>query len=163
MRKGVSVVGAAIVLLVLLVIGTSLYTGDIPLSSGSQYNDYEQFIDDEFAQYEGVATVNRVVDPWTLEAPEYQPAAGHRFVAIEVTIENPSDRSETVWADADGFKLTDADRFAYAPAPLRMRTELPEVELDPGEKANGWVVFEVDEHSGLKSLSYWTADIELPR
>ena len=163
MRKGASLVGGAVVLLVLFVIGTSLVSGDNPLSSGSGPDQYDEFLDEQLAQYEGVAAVERVVDPWTLEGPEYQPAAGYRFVALEVTIENPSDRSDTIWAEAAGFKLTDSENFAYAPSPAGLQPQLPEVELEPGEKASGWVVFEVDDDNSLKSLSYWTADIPLPR
>ena len=163
MRKGASLVGGAVVLLVLLVIGTSLYTGDLPLSSGSGPDEYDEFLDEQLAQYEGVAAVDRVVDPWAPEGTEYQPPSGRRFVAFEVTIENPNDRSDTVWADAEGFKLTDAEKFAYAPTPLRMQTQLPSVELEPGEKASGWVVFEVDDDNALKSLSYWSAEVALPR
>jgi hypothetical protein len=44
-----------------------------------------------------------------------------------------------------------------------MQTQLPSVELEPGEKASGWVVFEVDDDNALKSLSYWSAEVALPR
>ena len=162
MRKGASLVGGAVVLLVLFVIGTSLVSGDNPLSSGSQTGQYDEFLDEQLAQYEGVAAVDRLVDPWTPEGTEYQASSGRRLVALEVTVDNPSDGSETVWADADGFKLTDAEKFAYAPTPLRMQTQLPLLELGPGEKASGWVVFEVDEENALKSLSYWSAEVALP-
>ena len=163
MRKGVSLVGGAVALLVLFVIGTSLYTGDLSLSSGSQSGDYEQFIDEELAQYQGVVAVNQLIDPWASEVPEDQPAPGHRFVALEVTIDNPRDRSDTLWADAEGFKLRDGENFVYVPTSPRVQAQLPEVELEPGEKASGWVVFEVNEHNSIESLSYWSADVALPR
>jgi hypothetical protein len=45
-----------------------------------------------------------------------------------------------------------------------MEPGLPEgIQLEDGEKANGWVLFEIDEDAEVESLRYFSAELPLPQ
>ncbi len=150
--KRTSLVGGGLGLLVLIVVGGSLLSGSGLFSSSD--DGWEP--PDVFAP-ESV-TVHEVVDPWTSPAPDDQPAPGRRFVAASVTIENPEDSGGTTFISAGFFKMTDENRIAYAPT----ASDIGDLDLAPGEKTRGWVVFEIDKLSAIKSLTYVTTEVALP-
>ena len=158
-RRGASLFGVAAVIILLIVVGGSLARGDNPLSSDSHGDDYEEFVEEQ--QVERI-TVNEVVDPSVPDGPYYQPAPGHRLVGLSVTIENPESSDTTTYVGPEWFKLTDSDGFAHGPTYSHLRPELRGLELEPGEKTSGWVMFEVDERSTIRSLTYWTTAVALP-
>ena len=90
-------------------------------------------------------TVHTVTDPYTPSNQfDIQPAAGRRFVAVELTMTNTSDRPQPV-STATGTEMTDhLDRLgSYS---LAGASELPRLDtatVAPGEARRGWVVFEV--------------------
>lgn len=163
-RRGASVLLAVIVIIGLIVLGTSLARGDLSLSSGSRGQDVQQYLDEQIALFSGVVTVNQLVDPWAPMDANDRPSPGRRFVALEVVMANQGDRSAPVYASASMFKLTDTANFAYEPVSSHAQPEVPrDLELAPGEKARGWLTFEVDEGKSIKSLTYWTVNVPLPR
>jgi hypothetical protein len=134
----------------------------IPLPFGSSGNDYENLVDEGPPQFEGVVTVNQMADPWEQADSQNQPTAGRRFVALELTVANPEDSDEPIYWNQFGLKLTDSENFAYAPASFGEQSQLQALELKPGEKTSGWVVFEVDENHTVGSLTYWASEVALP-
>jgi hypothetical protein len=135
----------------------------IPLPFGSSGNDYDSLVDEGVLEFQGVVTVNDIVDPSVPDDPDDQPATGRRFVALELTVTNPEDNDGPIYWGAAGLKLTDSNGFAYVPTSSPTRPELPSLELEPGEKTSGWGTFEVAERGAIKSLTYFATEIPLPR
>ena len=98
-------------------------------------------------------TLNVIQDPWTSDNEFIQPDAGKRFVAFDVTIENPGD-SGTHSANPFNFKLTDAESFAYDPTFFGPDPQLGSVDLGSHEKTRGWITFQVNQATPLKLLKY---------
>lgn len=158
--KGLPLLGGAGLAILLLVVGGSLAGGEIPLLSSSQTDDLEGFDDEQVPWYEGVATVEQLIDPWT--NPQVEPAAGRRLVAFEVTIANPPERDDSAYTSGGLFKLVDSENLVYG---ARYSPALPTVSegpLQPGQRTNGWILFEVEEPNAIKSLTYGTTDLPLP-
>ncbi len=101
-----------------------------------------------------------MADPWT--APDMQAAPGRRYVAFDVVIENPIGSGAPHYTAARGFKLSDSQRFVYAPESVKGNGGLDAVNLDPGERVAGWVVFEVGETSVVADLRYESRKLALP-
>ncbi len=159
-RRGIGLLGGAAIAIVVIVIVASLAGGGT--SSSGVPDDYEQYLN-EFEGLQGQATANELLDPWKAASADEQPSPGHRYVAIEVTIENNTNDAVPVYVSHSLFKLTDSENFAYSPTPSRAKPQLPEgLELAPGQKTRGWVTFEVDESSQIESLEYWSTEVELP-
>lgn len=101
-------------------------------------------------------TLNEIADPWVSPAtfaPD-TPDPGKRFVAFDVTIQYVRE-SGTHFACGFGFRLTDADAFAYDMALLfDLEPSLECLDLGGGEKTRGWIAFEVNEGAALKLLKY---------
>jgi hypothetical protein len=101
-------------------------------------------------------TLNEITDPWVSPAqfaPD-QPDPGMRFVALDVTIEHVG-KGGTHFACGFGFKLTDAEGYAYDPALIfDLEPDLNCIDLGSGEKTRGWIGFEVREGGGLSLLKY---------
>lgn len=107
-------------------------------------------------------SVNEVVDPWVPPASRGEPSRGHRFVAIDVTVGTTASNDSPYWTGQYDFKLTDAENFAYEAAGDGESPQFPdEVTLEPGERARGWVTFEVADGNGLKSLTSYDTVIPL--
>ena len=157
MRNVVIVVGLIFVAVILIGGGSQLGGGSNDL------DDYQEYVDDELAQYEANATIDQLVDPWTPASPAQMPAAGRRFVALEVTVEYPDDRDFMHYVNIAAFKLIDREDFAYGASESLIEPALSEgLELAPGEKTRGWVMFEIDEQTEIKSIAYGTAEVALP-
>ena len=158
-------IGSAIgILTTVLILGTWGYWlfGIVPLPFGSSGNDNQDPADEGPPPFYGVVTVGQMIDPWEQDDAEKPPTAGRRFVALELTAENPQDKIEPIVWSETGLKLTDAENFAYAPTSPLTEPRLRYLTLEPGEKTSSWVVFEVDERNAVKSLTYWATDIALP-
>lgn len=68
-----------------------------------------------------------------------------------------------VYVSPMSFKLTDSEGFAYgALQDGGAEPRLAMIDLRSGEKTRGWLTFEVDESSEIRSLSYFGIDLELP-
>jgi len=149
-RKSVSVLfGAVVAIAVIVAIGT-VGSGSLSGSDDKEIGDYRFDVD-----------ATRAVDPWT--GDESSAAAGRRFVAVEITLRNAADAGGPFWVEMYEFKLTDSEDFAYSPVDYGARPQFPEVTLQPGEKARGWITFEVAADNRVKSLTYWDGtDVPLP-
>jgi hypothetical protein len=108
-------------------------------------------------------TADKLVDPWVPPADGKQPASGHRFVAVEVVLENPSSSSDPAYTVPYSFKLVDTEGFVYGPNYEGAAPLLNEFPLNPGEKTRGWLTFEVDQRVKVASLTYDSESIALPR
>jgi hypothetical protein len=153
-----------LVLLAVMLIGAagSMIGG---AESNDPYDIADDYVDDYLEEYEGSVTAHQVIDPWIPEDPENAPPPGRRFIAVEVTVENDTGGEIPVYASSGQFQLKDREQFvedAVVYSGPRAEPELPEVTLGEGEKARGWVTFEVDENADIETMSYWTQDVPLP-
>ncbi len=89
-------------------------------------------------------------------------APARRYIAFDVVIENPRGSGAPHYTAARGFKLSDSQRFVYAPESVKGNGGLDAVRLDPGERAAGWVVFEVSETAVVEDLKYESQSLALP-
>lgn len=146
-----------IVVVVFLVILTIGYIGS-PGGSGSDDYGYEDYGYDWGYDVE----VKQVEDPWERRDGDVEASPGYRLVAIDVFVEASADNVDAYPTGAYDFKLTDDEEFAYGPLDSGAKPLFPEtVSLEPGEKARGWVTFEVAEDNGLESLSSYDEVVPL--
>jgi hypothetical protein len=148
-------------LLIAGIVAAGLVFGNGPSTPGFDVDDYDQYLE----EMTGQVTVEGFEDPWVPSGEGVPAAAGRRYVAFEVTVENDGGSGDfPVYVSSSSFKLTDSDRFAYQPVYGRMEPGLPEgIQLEDGEKAHGWVLFEIDEDAEVESLSYFSAELPLPQ
>jgi hypothetical protein len=153
-RTGGTVAGTAVVIgIVALAVYLFAYSG----TSDTGVPDLGELPD-----LGGELTVNEWVDPWTSTTGD-GPAPGRRLVAIDVTIENDGSEDYPVFVDPTSFKLTDRDGFVYQPVDSRQAPALPaSLQLSEGEKARGWIMFEIAAESEIESLTYWTNEVDPP-
>lgn len=86
-------------------------------------------------------TVNGVQDPWT--SPDgFDSGATGRYVEIDVTVVNNSDRPETV-SSLLCFNLRDADGRAASDAFVVGGGTAPDGEVDPGGRISGNLYYDV--------------------
>jgi Domain of unknown function (DUF4352) len=156
-----------IIIVGLVFVAVILLGGLGGLSGGSSgpgdASDYQQLIEDEFAEYQAEVIVSQLVDPWSPDLPADAPSAGRRYVALEVTLENPKDSEFPRYVAGSMFKLTDSADFAYSPIESLIEPALTDsLELAPGQKTQGWIMFEIDDENPIESVFYWTEEVVLP-
>lgn len=157
LRNIVIVVGAVFIVVLLIGGGSQLGGGS------SNVDEYDEYLDEDLAQYEANVTVVQFVDPWVPDAPDQAPAAGRRYVALELTIEYPDEREFIHYVNIAAFKLIDREDFAYGATASLVQPALAEgLQLAPGEKTRGWVTFEIDEGTQVKSIEYGSFEVTLP-
>jgi hypothetical protein len=157
-RNIVIVVGLGLV--GLLLIGRLSSGGS---SGPDDAGDYQQLVEEELAEYRADVTVTQLIDPWSPDLPADAPSPGRRYVALEVTLENPRNSQVPHYVADSMFKLTDSAEFAYSPSESLIEPALTRsVELAPGEKTQGWIMFEIDEENAIDSVFYWTKEVALP-
>ena len=126
-------------------------------------SEYQQIIEDELAEYQPDVTVTQLIDPWSPDLPADAPPAGRRYVALEVTLENPDNSQFPHYVEGSMFKLTDSAEFAYSPIDSLIEPALTKsVELAPGQKTEGWIMFEIKDENAIESVYYWTDEVALP-
>jgi len=161
LRNIVIIVGGLFIVVVLVGGGAGLSSRG---SSDPNLDDYERFIEEELAAYQPDVTVSRLIDPWTSDVAGQAPSGGRRYVALEVTIEYPADRNASHYVSTTNFKLLDSQNFAYSPSESLLDPPLPEaLELAPGQRTKGWVMFTIDGGTEIKSISYAMSELSLPR
>ncbi len=156
--------GVVVVFLVILAIGYIGSRGGSGADGGyDDYYDEEGYSESALARFAEGVTVDRVEDPWTSNDAEVSAPTGRRFVAFEITIEGPEDTEAGWYVSPMSFKLSDSEGFAYAPTKdIGAEPLLTTIDLDPGEKTRGWLTFDVDEGSDVRSLSYFSIDLKIP-
>lgn len=158
MRTGGSVLGGAIILILVIVAATSLF--DLGNGSGDYYGDY---IDDAIDDYVGEVTVTQWIDPWEPGDGSGPAAEGNRLIAAEITIENDTPGILPVYVYSSSLKVTDSENFVFTATESRLEPAMSEgLTLDPGEKTKGWVMFEVGEDSEIEKMQYWTSEVPIP-
>jgi hypothetical protein len=96
-------------------------------------------------------TVNSFEDPATENNQFLQPEPGNRYVAVEVTITNPTDETESFYTLLLA-ELIDSQNQTWTPSIFGL-SDRPSLDVDipPGESRRGWIAFEVPESSnGLR-------------
>jgi hypothetical protein len=90
--------------------------------------------------------------------PKYyfsKPGKGHVWIGAEVLVESISDRQ--IWANPASAKLVDADgttyNYSYA-STTNCDPGLRAIQLTQGQKASGWIVFELPENRQAAALIY---------
>lgn len=155
-RTGGSVLGGAIILILVIVAATSLF------DLGGANNDFGDYYGDTLDDYDGRVSVSQWLDPWESDDGGQPAVAGNRLIAAEVTIENDTD-AFPVYATSTSFKITDSEGFVFQTTTSRVQPTLAEsLLLNPGEKTRGWVMFEVPEDAVIERLQYWMSDVPLP-
>ncbi len=157
--------GAVVVLfLVILAIGyVGSRGGSGADNSIGNYDDETGYSESALAELARGITVNRVEDPWVSGGGDVLAGGGHRFVAVEVTVEGPSGFDTPAYVSPMSFKLTDSDGYAYAASRSEgARPPLATISLKAGEKTRGWLTFEVDESTRVSSVSYRGVDLKFP-
>lgn len=100
----------------------------------------------ERAVLDGMAlTVTRFQDPFTPGSNVGQPAAGSRFVAVDVTIEDIG--SQPITYNAFYFKMADSQSREYAVTFTSVPGQLNSGNLKPGEKVQGAILFQIPKGS----------------
>jgi len=151
--------------LFLVIIGISVLSR-LVLRSGGDDDGYAGGYSDSYSGVEAGwdydLTVGEIVDPWMPAEGDAAPAAGFRFVAIEVTIATSRENERSYPTGTYDFKLSDDEQFAYGPLTTGAEPMFPEdVELEPGERVRGWVTFEVAELRRLESLTSYEETVSL--
>ena len=154
-RNAAIVVG--IVFAAVLLIGGGSQLGEQSPSGPEDYID--QFLED----YQPDVAATQLLDPWLAPSEGDNPPAGRRFVAIEVTIEYPKGREGSHVVSSSHFKLIDSDDFVYGSTQSLLDPAIREgLQLAPGQKTRGWVLFEIDANTEIKSVGYGLAELSLP-
>jgi hypothetical protein len=96
--------------------------------------------------------VQSVSDPYASTDPAIQPPAGKRWVLLDVSLTNVSDRDQN-YGSFD-FKLRDADNFQYDPSFVNQPHEIDFGSLRPGETIRGGLGFELPETATATRLVY---------
>ncbi|MFH1085477.1 MAG: DUF4352 domain-containing protein, partial [Chloroflexota bacterium] len=84
----------------------------------------------------------------------YKPKEGTKLIAVEITIAN--DANEVLDVNPLYATLVDAQGFVYRLELAGRDGQLQTVKLSKGEKAKGWVAFEVPKTAAVHSLKYQT-------
>jgi len=153
-RNAAVVVG--IVFVAVLLIGGGGQLG----GSSPRPEDYvDQFLED----YQPEVAATHLLDPYLPPSSDDQPPPGRRLVALEVTIEYPKGREGSHVVSSSYFKLIDSDDFVYGSTQPLLDPAIREgLQLAPGQKTRGWVVFEIDANTEIKSVGYGIAELFLP-
>lgn len=153
-RNAIIVVGIVFVA-VLLIGGGSRLGSDSPVP--------EDYIDQFLEDYQPDVAATQLLDPWLPPAADDNPPAGRRLVALEVTIEYPRGRQGSHVVSSSYFKLIDSDDFVYGPTRALLDPAITEgLQLAPGQRTRGWVLFEIDSDTQIKSVGYGLAELTLP-
>jgi hypothetical protein len=158
-RNAAIVVGIVFVAVLLIGGGSRLGGSPSPDPGG-----YQQYVDEFLEQYQPEVTANRLIDPWVPTASSsLGPRPARRLVAIEVTVEYPKGRESAHIVSSAYFKLIDFEDFAYGTTQSLLAPALTEgLQLAPGQKTRGWVMFDLDKNAEVKMVVYGASELDLP-
>ena len=94
-----------------------------------------------------------VEDP-TAPGMFYEPESGKKLVAAQVIVGNVS--GETLDVNPLYATMVDGEGFVYQPELAGRDGQIITVGLGPGEKAEGWIAFEIPEEATAASIKYAT-------
>jgi hypothetical protein len=102
-------------------------------------------------QYGYLLSAVAVEDP-TTPGMFYEPESGKKLIAVEIIVGNVS--GEALSVNPLYATLLDSEGFTYQPELAGRDGQIVTVYLGPGEKARGWVAFEVPEGATAASIKY---------
>ena len=103
-----------------------------------------------------IITLNAVVDPWVSPNQFIRAQPGQRYVAIDVTLTNDSDRPYTYNTLFD-WTAQDAEAFSYSASPFVGDPFLGTGTLTArGEQARGWLGFPLPSGAVLRRVTFKT-------
>ena len=111
----------------------------------------EAKLGDVIEQYGYSLSATAVEDP-TTPGMFYEAREGHKLVAVEIVVGNVS--GETLNVNPLYTTLLDSNGFVYQPELAGRDDQLATVDLNVGEKAKGWVAFEIPEGAAPASVKY---------
>ena len=82
----------------------------------------------------------------------YTPEEGTRLVAVEIVVGNVS--AERITVNALNTTLLDAEGFTYVAELAGRDDQISLVDLEPGQRAKGWVAFELPEDATPATVKY---------
>ena len=82
----------------------------------------------------------------------YDKRAGWKLVAVQLVVANVS--GDTLGTNPLYALLVDAEGYVYEPELAGRDDQLAMVDLNPGEKVQGWVAFEIPETASPASIKY---------
>lgn len=106
----------------------------------------------DLIESEGYSLVAETVEDPASPGMLYTPTEGAKLVAIQIVVGNVS--GEVVTVNSLNATLVDTDGYLYT-AELGGRDEqIDLIDLNPGERARGWVSFEIPEDATPESIIY---------
>jgi hypothetical protein len=109
------------------------------------------YLGDVVEQYGCLLSAIKVEDPAT-PGMLYEPEAGKKLVAVEVIVGNVSTGALSV--NPLNATLLDSQGFTYQPELAGRDGQIATADLTPGEKAKGWIAFEIPEGATAASMKY---------
>jgi hypothetical protein len=109
------------------------------------------YLGDIVEQYGYLLSAVTVEDP-TTPGMFYEPESGKKLVAVEIVVGNVS--GETLSVNPLNATLLDSEGFTYEPELAGREGQIVTIDLNPGEKARGWIAFEVPEEATIASIKY---------
>jgi len=109
------------------------------------------YLGDIVEQYGYLLSAVTVEDP-TTPGILYEPESGKKLVAVEIVVGNVS--GETLSVNPLNATLLDSEGFTYEPELGGREGQIVTIDLSPGEKARGWIAFEVPEEATVASIKY---------
>jgi len=109
------------------------------------------YLGDVVGEYGYLLCAITVEDP-TTPGMFYEPKEGKKLVAAEVIVGNVS--GETLSVNPLNATLLDSGGFTYQPELAGREGQIVTADLSPGEKARGWIAFEMPEGATAASIKY---------
>lgn len=110
-----------------------------------------QYLGDAVSNYGYALTGITVQDPAT-PGMLYTPTSGKKLIAVEVIFSNIS--GDMVSINPLDATLLDTEGFTYTPELGGVDYQMPLLDVSPGEKARGFMAFEVPENAVAGSIKY---------
>lgn len=110
-----------------------------------------RYLGDIVEQYGYLLSAITVEDP-TTPGMFYEPESGKKLVAVELIVGNIS--GEALSVNPLYATLVDSEGFTYQPELAGREGQIVTVDLSLGEKARGWIAFEMPEGATAASIKY---------
>lgn len=109
------------------------------------------YLGDVVEEYGYLLSAVTVEDP-TTPSMFYESKEGQKLIAAEVIVGNVS--GETLSVNLLNATLLDSEGFTYQPELAGREGQIVTADLTPGEKARGWIAFEMPEGATAASIKY---------
>lgn len=124
---------------------------DTPVSPATETPVTELFLGDAVANFGYALTAVAVQDP-AIPGMLYDVTSGKKLIAVEVIISNLS--GDMIGVNALNATLVDTDGFTYKTELGGVDDQISTVDLNPGEKVQGFIAFEVPETAVAARIKY---------